>query len=539
MKGIVLGYSAEAEAIVVRADDGRRYRFQAGDWRERAAPRKGDAVDFEPEGERARDVYRLESNRPVEKETPAAPLAIVSGWAPARFFLLRPVFSFALLVLIACFFGTYGVGDARISLYQVPDLIRYMTDALDSLIAVSGTDPAPRLGAAVVHILLVFLLALYAVPVLAGLTAWREFVGRPSRRLARWAGIAAIVLPIGLPLLIAIVVQAWVLPGIPDAGARLGRAGVTTPQQVFEVLRLYATGTVVLVFTGAGLWASATGRFSVPLGTRTADEPPLEVKRERKTSPLDIFAPLRKRRDPARTPAARPTAPEPTASSRQAPPPPMHSGPVAEMQPMADRPHPAPQPPQPPQPAQPHQPRQSEPRTPEPAAARYQSPEPERPAAVNPPVSPGDVPDFVKLDSRRPPAPAQSGPVSAPPVSAPPVSAPPVSAPPASVAGPADIPAAASPEPRPAQPVRATEPVVDDRDGTGDFDTGALADDIKTVLESNQTGPAPEPEAEADLPPRGGSVWPEPAGLVGRPPAEGAPESPGGAAASDQPAPKR
>ena len=35
-------------------------------------------------------------------------------------------------------------------------------------------------------------------------------------------------------------------------GVRLGRSGVTTPQQVFEVLRLYATGTVLLMAAGRG-----------------------------------------------------------------------------------------------------------------------------------------------------------------------------------------------------------------------------------------------------------------------------------------------
>ncbi len=45
MKVIVLGYNAEADAIALRADNVRRYRFQPAVWRERMSPSKGAPVD--------------------------------------------------------------------------------------------------------------------------------------------------------------------------------------------------------------------------------------------------------------------------------------------------------------------------------------------------------------------------------------------------------------------------------------------------------------------------------------------------------------
>ncbi|WP_436640373.1 hypothetical protein [Microbaculum sp. FT89] len=475
MKGVVLGYEIETETIVLRADSGRRYRFQVTDWRDRGSPRKGDSVDFEPDGDRARDVYRVAPSRLVETDALAAPVSVVADWAPARFFMARPVFSFALLILLACLVGAYAVGDLRISLFQVPELIGHMSESLDSLIAISGADPLPRLAAGFARVLLILLLGLYAVPVLAAFTAWREFVGRPDRRLARYAGIAAMVLPVGLPLLVAFVVQVWVLPGIPDAGARLGRSGVTTPQQVFEVLKLYATGSVLLFFTGLGLWASAAGRFSVPIGQRTIDEPVLETRRPKESSGAFAFIPFRKR-------GASPKAATPKqAPPKQAPPkqaPPKLARP-AQAAPAQTPPKPSPPMPSPPMPSPPAQ-------TPRVQTPPAQTPRAQTQPAAIPPAPPA------------PPAPQVQTPSAPDPQASPAVSL--LRAGLRARAGKTEtgVPGTVVPE--------ISTPEDDAR-------TAALGDDIKSALEADipqAKRPSP-PRPAPELPPRGGSVWPEPA----------------------------
>lgn len=488
MKGVVLGYETETETIVLRADSGRRYRFQVTDWRDRGSPRKGDSVDFEPDGDRARDVYRVAPSRLVETDALAAPVSVVGDWAPARFFLARPVFSFAILVLLACLVGAYAVGDVRISLFQVPELIGHMSESLDSLIAISGTDPSPRLAAGFARVLLILLLGLYAVPVLAALTAWREFVGRPDRRLARYAGVAAMVLPVSLPLLVAFVVQVWVLPGIPDAGARLGRSGLTTPQQVFEVLKLYANGAVLLFFTGLGLWASAAGRFSVPIGQRTIDEPVLETRRPKETSGALAFIPFRKR---GTSPKA---APQKKAPPKQAPPKQVRPAQTPNAQTPNAQAAPAPSPPIP---------------SPPPQSWPSQSP----PTQPPPPVA-------------SPPAhtsPAQTAPVQAPPAQTPPPQPALVQAQPVE---PQPGPAPSAPDTQASSAVSLLRAglrarAVKSEQGTPEDDDriAALGDDIKSVLEadiSQAKRPSPARPA-AELPPRGGSVWPEPAEARFRP----------------------
>jgi hypothetical protein len=345
MKGIVLGYDTRSRLTILRGEDGRRYGFAPADWRDQRAPRKRDVVDFEPDGHRARDVFMLESANGTPPPTAAAPAAALSAWPVTRVLVERPAMAASLLVLLAGLTGAYAVGDLRISLIEAPELIARMSEALDSLVAVSGADPSPRLGAGAARVLLVLLLGLYLVPLLAAITLWREFVGRPDMRLARLAGLAAMILPVGLPLLVILVVQIWVLPGLPDLAARLGRAGVTTPQQVFEVLRVYSTGTVLVFAAGALLWSAANGRAMLPRFLRRPageDEPAAAAPAD--TGTAELFAPVGPRAYPPRPspapdvaaswpnprPAAPSQAPREPAPTSPAPPHPAPSGPVAE-----------------------------------------------------------------------------------------------------------------------------------------------------------------------------------------------------------------
>lgn len=60
MRGEILGYDPNSGTGVLRAEDGRRYRFALAQWREASAPEKGIRVDFETSGEHAIDVYAVE-----------------------------------------------------------------------------------------------------------------------------------------------------------------------------------------------------------------------------------------------------------------------------------------------------------------------------------------------------------------------------------------------------------------------------------------------------------------------------------------------
>lgn len=57
MDGTVLNFDAENGAGVIRATDGKRYKFAASDWSSAGVAHIGDVVDFEPEDNRASEIF--------------------------------------------------------------------------------------------------------------------------------------------------------------------------------------------------------------------------------------------------------------------------------------------------------------------------------------------------------------------------------------------------------------------------------------------------------------------------------------------------
>jgi uncharacterized membrane protein YhaH (DUF805 family) len=60
MKGNVIGFDPDTNTGAISGHDGNRYDFAVVDWRGRAQPRHGDVVDFQPQGQRATQIYLLE-----------------------------------------------------------------------------------------------------------------------------------------------------------------------------------------------------------------------------------------------------------------------------------------------------------------------------------------------------------------------------------------------------------------------------------------------------------------------------------------------
>lgn len=260
MKGHILGPDTSGQATVISGEDGRRYRFADFEWRHTIPPARGEKVDFEPDGARARDVYRL-APAPEASRKGETPLQALMRHPVVRSLLARPVLTTALLVLLACFATAYAFDSARLSIFAAPDLAWRMSLAIDNLLAGSGPDPGPRLAGAAARIASALLLLLFAVPALAAVVVWRELVGRPDPRLARLAGIAAMALPLALPALVIAIVRFGVMPGL-EMPLRLGRDGITAPAAVFHPIPLFASGTFLIMIAGFALWAAASGRLA-------------------------------------------------------------------------------------------------------------------------------------------------------------------------------------------------------------------------------------------------------------------------------------
>lgn len=57
MKGRILDFSVQENTGVVSGEDGKRYHFGGADWRGDRPPARGVTVDFDAEGNSAKEVY--------------------------------------------------------------------------------------------------------------------------------------------------------------------------------------------------------------------------------------------------------------------------------------------------------------------------------------------------------------------------------------------------------------------------------------------------------------------------------------------------
>lgn len=169
MKGKVLGFDPAGGSGVISGDDGRRYKFNAADNKGPQALKPEDVVDFEADGEQARDIYTVKPAGPVSAGA-GAPGGSPAGLPPAVMsFLTRPTMVGSALVILGALIAGYLNAFSMMGLG----------------------------GASFLFILL------FALPFLAGGLIYVEMTGHqltPTVRLA--AGVAAIALPVLVPLIV-------------------------------------------------------------------------------------------------------------------------------------------------------------------------------------------------------------------------------------------------------------------------------------------------------------------------------------------------
>jgi uncharacterized membrane protein YhaH (DUF805 family) len=61
MKGNVIGFDADTNTGAISGHDGNRYDFVTMEWHGHNQPRQGDVVDFQPNGQRATQIYLVDS----------------------------------------------------------------------------------------------------------------------------------------------------------------------------------------------------------------------------------------------------------------------------------------------------------------------------------------------------------------------------------------------------------------------------------------------------------------------------------------------
>jgi uncharacterized membrane protein YhaH (DUF805 family) len=61
MKGNVIGFDADTNTGAISGHDGNRYDFVTLEWHGQSQPRQGDVVDFQPNGQRASQIYLVDA----------------------------------------------------------------------------------------------------------------------------------------------------------------------------------------------------------------------------------------------------------------------------------------------------------------------------------------------------------------------------------------------------------------------------------------------------------------------------------------------
>jgi len=207
MKGKVLGFDQAAATGAITGEDGKRYKFTASDNKSPAPLKPNDTVDFETDGDAARDIYGVKTGFSLPTGGLASGGAGGTGAAGGsaaggeivQMILAKPYVLWAAVIilgsLIAGYFGT-----------------------LSALGEMSGPMGGMGLSA-------IFIALLFAVPVVAAALIFFEFTN--SKRAGQFRLITAAVAiggPIMLPILAGLVAPEM-LQGIREMGAAFGGAG--------------------------------------------------------------------------------------------------------------------------------------------------------------------------------------------------------------------------------------------------------------------------------------------------------------------------
>jgi hypothetical protein len=193
--GVVLSFDPEEGGVLRAMEDDRRYRFDASDWRGKSGPAEGLWVDFEPEGEKARDLYPVPAPAGTAAAGPAAPRSFLAD---------RPGLPIAILILIACVLPFLTLGPFSANLFNV-------VGVASSLGRYAPVNVNMETGLWLFH-------GLYIVPAFALallLLEWRGLAGRWWRISVGLVGLAA-------PFAIALGARAMFTAATPHHHVSLG-----------------------------------------------------------------------------------------------------------------------------------------------------------------------------------------------------------------------------------------------------------------------------------------------------------------------------
>lgn len=234
MKGVILGFDEESGRGHIRGGDDRRYAFARADLRTQRSVRGGEEVDFDVQGDAARDVYITRGTMGVDAAAlrgAASRIGSLVGSAQAgdlperlqksavaEFVLGRAAVFYSLLILLACFLTYYpssflinggGMFPSRTPLHahSLYGTTSYTSEWADKVsmnmgpVEYASNKDAVKSYHSLGREMRVLLYLNYIIPLFALNVVLQEFRRKPSRKFWRWSGIVAIAMPVVLAII--------------------------------------------------------------------------------------------------------------------------------------------------------------------------------------------------------------------------------------------------------------------------------------------------------------------------------------------------
>jgi hypothetical protein len=189
MKGKILGFDAAVGTGAITGDDGKRYSFAAAENKSSAALKAGDAVDFQVDGDAAKDIYAVAGAASVDLAAMAANPAVANV-------LAKPNIIWAGIIILGALVANY------IGAVQAAGRMSEFASAIDRMGAAfgggGGGGGGMQMGALVLYLLLV-------IPIMAGVLIFFELTNhKMTAQFRQWTAYAAIGGPILIPILSAL-----------------------------------------------------------------------------------------------------------------------------------------------------------------------------------------------------------------------------------------------------------------------------------------------------------------------------------------------
>lgn len=221
MKGKVLGFDAGSGTGAINGDDGKRYKFTAADNKSAAPLKPNDSVDFEVDGETAKEIYTVKTgfSLPTGGAAGAGAAGPGAGGDIVQTLLAKPNVIWAAIVILGGLVGNYL-----------------------STLQLMGGGPMGMMGAAGF-----FYSLLFFIPIVAAVLIFFELTNHALTPIFRLiAGAFAAAGPIVLPL-----IGNTMLPGMMSMAMEMGGGGfggILTPGNLITV-----AGGVLILLTAMGI----------------------------------------------------------------------------------------------------------------------------------------------------------------------------------------------------------------------------------------------------------------------------------------------